>query len=95
MCVAFYADIDKDMDKACEKLDAALGGVPYLGIHPFGEQGPFPGGDSRHGNLMFSAIAFTSRRYISKISNVDTGEEIYESDKVKFEQAVMTGGLLE
>ena len=32
--------VEKDgMNAACGKLDAALGGANYLGIHTFGEQG--------------------------------------------------------
>ena len=85
--------IDKDMEKAATKLDSALGGVEYIGIHPFGEQGPLPSGDSRHGNLMFSAITFTSRRRVQKIVNIDTGRELLETDP-EFQEVVMSGDLL-
>ena len=87
------SDVDKDMDKAAAKLDQALGGIDYIGIHPFGEQGPFPGGNSRHGNLMFSAVTFSSRRRVPKIVNIDTGDELLEGDP-KFEDVVMSGGLM-
>jgi len=92
-CAGVMLYVDKDMDKAAAKLDQALGGIDYIGIHPFGEQGPFPGGNSRHGNLMFSAVTFSSRRRVPKIVNIDTGDELLEGDP-KFEDVVMSGGLM-
>ena len=92
-CAGVMLYIGEDMSKAATKLDSALGGVEYIGIHPFGEQGPFPGGDSRHGNLMFSALTFTSRRRVQKIVNIDTGRELLEDDP-EFHEVVMSGGLV-
>ena len=81
------------IDIACSKLDQALGGVNYFGIHTFGEQGPFPDGSVRHGNLMFSALVFSSRRKIMKISNVDSEEIVLETDP-KFKEIAMNGGII-
>jgi serine/threonine protein kinase len=81
------------MNTACRKLDEALGGCSYLGIHTFGEQGPFPDGANRHGNLMFSALVVTSRRKIMKLQNVDKEEVVYETDE-RFEDIAMSGGIL-
>ena len=39
-CAGAMMYVGKDgMNAACGKLDAALGGANYLGIHTFGEQG--------------------------------------------------------
>ena len=81
------------MDVACRKLDQALGGVNYLGIHTFGEQGPFPDGSVRHGNLMFSALVFSSRRKIMKLVNVDSDECVMETDP-EFKEIALGGGII-
>ena len=81
------------MDVACSKLDLALGGVNYLGIHTFGEQGPFPDGSVRHGNLMFSALVFSSRRKIMKLSNVDSDEIVLETE-TKLKEIALNGGII-
>ena len=81
------------IDIACNKLDQALGGVNYLGIHTFGEQGPFPDGSVRHGNLMFSALVFSSRRKIMKVSNVDSDEMVLETEP-KFKEIALNGGII-
>ena len=81
------------IDVACGKLDQAFGGVNYLGIHTFGEQGPFPDGTIRHGNLMFSALVFSSRRKIMKLSNLDSDEFVLETDP-KFKEIVLNGGII-
>ena len=78
---------------ASEKLNQALGGVNYLGIHTFGEQGPFPDGSVRHGNLMFSALVFSSRRKIMKLSNLDSDEFVLETD-AKFKEIALSGGII-
>ena len=81
------------IDVACGKLDQALGGVNYLGIHTFGETGPFPDGSNRHGNLMFSALVFSSRRRIMKLSNVDIEEFVLEIEP-KFKEIALSGGII-
>ena len=68
------------MGKAAEKLQSALGGAPYLGVHTFGEQGQQPDGRSCHGNLMFSAVVFSSRRGKMKVVSLDTGAGLPEGD---------------
>jgi len=60
-------------------LSDALGGIPYMGMHTFGEQGLFPDGENRHGNLMFSALVVSSRRRVKKLLNVDTGRTVMET----------------
>ena len=67
--------------------------VNYLGIHTFGEQGPFPDGSVRHGNLMFSALVFSSRRRIMKLINVDSDEFVLETDP-KFREIALSGGII-
>ena len=81
------------VDVACGKLDQALGGVNYLGIHTFGEQGPFPDGSVRHGNLMFSALVFSSRRKVMKLSNLDSDEFVLETEP-KFKEIALSGGII-
>eukprot|EP00927_Polykrikos_kofoidii_P025236 TRINITY_DN22708_c0_g2_i2.p1 TRINITY_DN22708_c0_g2~~TRINITY_DN22708_c0_g2_i2.p1 ORF type:complete len:407 (+),score=64.86 TRINITY_DN22708_c0_g2_i2:77-1297(+) len=89
-CMMYTSD---RIDEAAAKLESTLGGVPYLGIHTFGETGPFPDGTSRHGNLMFSAMIFSSKRRVMKVVNVDTGEATLESDKAAFMKLVESGVL--
>ena len=93
-CAGAMMYVGKDgIDIACRKLDEALGGVNYLGIHTFGEQGPFPDGSVRHGNLMFSALVFSSRRKIMKLSNVDSDEIVFETEP-KFKEIALSGGII-
>ena len=93
-CAGAMMYVEKDgMNAACGKLDAALGGINYLGIHTFGEQGPFPDGTNKHGNLMFSALVFSSRRKIMLLSNVETEEFVLETDP-KFREIALSGGII-
>ena len=93
-CAGAMMYVGKDgMNAACGKLDTALGGVNYLGIHTFGEQGPFPDGTNKHGNLMFSALVFSSRRKIMLLSNVETEEFVLETDP-KFREIALSGGII-
>jgi len=92
-CAGAMMYAGEGMDESCQKLDAALGGVNYLGIHTFGEQGPFPDGTNKHGNLMFSALVITSRRSVIKLQNVDTGDIVLEGS-TKFEEIVMAQGVV-
>jgi hypothetical protein len=80
------------IDTAAQKLNSALGGTAYLGMHTFGEQGMFPDGVSRHGNLMFSALVVSSRRRVMKVLNVDTGKTVLATDK-EFERILAQGCL--
>ena len=93
-CAGAMMYVGKDgMNTVCRKLDAALGGANYLGIHTFGEQGPFPDGTNKHGNLMFSALVFSSRRKIMLLSNVETEEFVLETDP-KFKEIALSGGII-
>ena len=93
-CAGAMMYVGKDgMNAACGKLDTALGGTNYLGIHTFGEQGPFPDGTNKHGNLMFSALVFSSRRKIMLLSNVDKEEFVLETDP-KFREIALSGGII-
>ena len=93
-CAGAMMYVGKDgMNAACGKLDTALGGTNYLGIHTFGEQGPFPDETNKHGNLMFSALVFSSRRKIMLLSNVDKEEFVLETDP-KFREIALSGGII-
>ena len=69
-----------------------MGGTPYLGVHTFGEQGQFPDGMNRHGNLMFSCLIISSRRRVVKLLNVDTGEHVNETEP-RFKDIVASGAV--
>ena len=93
-CAGVVMHIEKEgVDGACKKLDQSLGGIKYLGINTFGEQGPFPDGSVRHGNLGFSALVFSSRRKIMKLSNLDIDEFVLETDP-KFKEIAWSGGII-
>lgn len=79
-CAGAMMFASDSMDQACAKLNTALGGTPFLGMHTFGEQGQFPDGTARHGNLMFSALVISSRRRTMKVLNVDTGKMVRETE---------------
>lgn len=59
-CGGCMLSVEARMDEVAQRIDAALGGAPFLGIFTFGEQGPVVGGRNRHGNLMISCLAFAS-----------------------------------
>ena len=56
-------------------------------------QGPFPDGTNKHGNLMFSALVFSSRRRVMLVSNVDAEEFVLETDP-KFREIALSGGII-
>jgi len=80
------------MDEAAGKVSEALGGAAYMGAHTFGEQGQFPDGMNRHGNLMFSCLIISSRRRVCKLLNVDTGQHVLETDAI-FKDLVHSGAV--
>lgn len=88
-CMMYASD---SMDLAAGKVSEALGGTPYIGVHTFGEQGQFPDGMNRHGNLMFSCLIISSRRRVIKLLNVDTGKQVNEMDP-GFEEIVASGAV--
>ena len=93
-CAGAMMYVGKDgMNAACRKLDKTLGGANYLGLHTFGEQGPFPDGTNKHGNLMFSALVFSSRRRVMMLSNVENEEFVLETDP-KFRDIALSGGII-
>lgn len=57
-CAGCMLTVQDRMSEVCESLRSALGGAPFLGAFTFGEQGCFPGGENRHGNLMISVLVF-------------------------------------
>jgi len=88
-CMMYASD---SMDVAAGKVSEALGAAPYIGVHTFGEQGQFPDGMNRHGNLMFSCLVISSRRRVIKLLNVDTGKQVQETDP-GFEEIVASGAV--
>jgi len=88
-CMMYASD---SMEVAAGKVSEALGGAPYIGVHTFGEQGQFPDGMNRHGNLMFSCLVISSRRRVIKLLNVDTGKQVMETDP-GFEDIVASGAV--
>lgn len=48
------------MDEVQQGINEALGGVPWLGVFTFGEQGVPAGAHAKHGNLMISCTVFGS-----------------------------------
>lgn len=57
-CGGCMLAIQDRMDEVKAGIDDSLGGIPWLGIFTFGEQGQLPEGPSRHGNLMISCSVF-------------------------------------
>ncbi len=57
-CAGCMLTVRPRMDEVVAGLRAALPGRPFLGSFTFGEQGCFPGGENRHGNLMISVLLF-------------------------------------
>lgn len=53
-CAGCMLGVRDRMGEVVGELRRALGEVPFLGLFTFGEQGAFPEGASRHGNLMIS-----------------------------------------
>lgn len=92
-CAGCMMFADDKMDVAAQKLNDSLGNVPYMGIHTFGEQGRFPDGENRHGNLMFSALVVSSKRRITKLLNVDTGRTVLETDAAEYKRIIDSGAV--
>jgi hypothetical protein len=53
-CGGCMLSVRDRMDEVQSGINTALGGVPWLGVFTFGEQGQPVGGKSKHGNLMIS-----------------------------------------
>ena len=57
-CAGCMLTVADRMIEVVHGVSEALHGRPFLGSFTFGEQGCFPGGQNRHGNLMISALVF-------------------------------------
>ncbi|PIQ26317.1 hypothetical protein COW36_14995 [bacterium (Candidatus Blackallbacteria) CG17_big_fil_post_rev_8_21_14_2_50_48_46] len=57
-CAGCMLSIQDRMAEVIASLESVLGKIPFLGAFTFGEQGCFPGGENRHGNLMISVVVF-------------------------------------
>lgn len=56
-CAGCMLAVREQLGEVVERLRFGLGqGVPFLGTFTFGEQGCFPNGENRHGNLMISVL---------------------------------------
>ena len=58
-CAGCMMAVQDRLDEVVDSLRIALPDVPFLGVHTFGEQGCFLGGENRHGNLMISVLLFS------------------------------------
>jgi hypothetical protein len=57
-CAGCMLTVYDRMDEVAASVRDALPGRPFLGFFTLGEQGCFPGGENRHGNLMICASLF-------------------------------------
>ncbi len=58
-CAGCMLAVRDQLDQVVAHLRLGLGPeVPFLGTFTFGEQGCFPNGENRHGNLMISVLVF-------------------------------------
>jgi hypothetical protein len=57
-CAGCLLSVRDDVSVVVDSITNELPGVPFVGQFTFGEQGAFPGGENRHGNLMISAVLF-------------------------------------
>jgi hypothetical protein len=57
-CAGCMLTVYDRMDEVAASVRDAMEGRPFLGMFTLGEQGCFPGGENRHGNLMICATLF-------------------------------------
>lgn len=57
-CAGCMLTVQDRMDEVVAGLQRALPARPFVGTFTFGEQGCFPSGENKHGNLMISALLF-------------------------------------
>ena len=57
-CAGCMLTVYDRMDDVARSVRDAMAGKPFLGVFTLGEQGCFPGGENRHGNLMICATLF-------------------------------------
>lgn len=60
-CAGCMLQVRDDLSAVASGVSEATGGMPFLMLFTFGEQGCFLGGENRHGNLMTSAFVFGGR----------------------------------
>ena len=58
-CGGCMLTVQDDVSRVASGLSETLDSKPFIGIFTFGEQGAFPDGINRHGNLMISAVLFS------------------------------------
>ncbi len=58
-CAGCMLTVNEDMPAVVTSLRQAMPDKPFLGVFTFGEQGCFPDGRSRHGNLMISVVCMS------------------------------------
>lgn len=59
-CAGCMLTVKERVQEINENIKRELGTSPFIGAFTFGEQGRFPNGSIRHGNLMVSAVIFGS-----------------------------------
>ena len=59
-CAGCMMTINEQLSLMCSQVQARFPGLPVVGMYSFGEQGRFLDNQNRHGNLMISAVAFSS-----------------------------------
>ena len=57
-CAGCMLAVQNEMQVVAGQFRKALGGIPFLGIHTFGEQGCALLGENTHANLMMSVVLF-------------------------------------
>lgn len=60
-CAGCRLTVGDKMTDVVASIRQATSGAPFIGGFTFGEQGCFLNGESRHGNLMISYVAFSER----------------------------------
>lgn len=59
-CAGCMMTIHEQLPLMCSRVQSRFPHLPVVGMYSFGEQGRFLDNQNRHGNLMISAIAFSS-----------------------------------
>ena len=59
-CAGCMMTITRELEEMSKQVQAQFPDIPIAGMYSFGEQGRFLDHRNRHGNLMISAIAFSS-----------------------------------
>lgn len=61
-CAGCMLTLSPVMDRILDSLQQARGGMPFIGLYAFGEQGRFRGGENAHANLMIATVVFFRNR---------------------------------